>query len=90
MVIDKETSPDYDIRQMGKQFMKYSHKEIEKQQVHPSKKTVAIGHLNIKRIVSFAFAYSKNKKTGLKYKDSEKIRPFFIRFLHMIGHANSS
>ena len=75
---------------MGRQFLKYSDKEIEKQQVHPSKKTVAIGHVNIKKIVSGAFVYSKNKKTGLAYRDSEKIRPFFISLLHMIGHANSS
>ena len=54
---------------------------------------VAVGDVNIKIIVSDAFAYSKSKKIESKffigYKYGKKIRQLFIRALHMSGYANT-
>ena len=79
---------------MNQPFLKFGDAEIEKIKFHSSKETIAIGNVNIKKLlVSDAFAYGIIKKTNAKfpigYEDGRKIRPLIFRLSQMSGHANS-
>lgn len=70
--------------------MKFGDVEIEKIKFHSSKEAIAIGHVNIKKIiVSDVFAYGTNAKFPIGYKGRRKIRPLIIRFSRRSGYGNN-
>ena len=66
--ITKFCFPGYEKREMVKQFLKSSGNDIEKQKFHSSKNPIAIGNIDINKIIiSDMPPYGKNKKTDAKF-----------------------
>ena len=82
--------PEYDKREMIKQFLKLGCDEIEKKKFHYSKNPVAIGNVDVNIIITFdVSAYDKNKKTDAKffigYKDDKKVSPLWIKLPKIVA-----